>query len=244
MSKKRNYCLLSGGCVLVAVWLLVSVLAHGDASRDAGPNIDRVGAVTEEKWRELPINQAVVHPLNGGDLVFPSVKNFSGYSDVARELGGINLPQDATVGEPSVEAGRANHLLLARWFTDTCQLQRIGCLQQVKLGSTFCIFSNLFEGEPYMSLYAGCAEVRSLRIRGNRLILKIAYVNGGFSTKDRICQALVEAPFRPTCLSGSIMSMWIGSVGSNLGKTRRRRMVLMLSCLRSFHNEFTDTSIR
>lgn len=207
MRHRVNRYLLSGVLLLAACWSLFSALTHSYARPDGPFEMDGVdhseksnvgSAIMEVRNEaELPIAGAIVHHLKSRDHVWYDKK----YCSPGRTPSWwppnpppVFLPEGATVGEPSALAGRTDPWQLAHWFADTHERQEKGFMQRVKGGATFCVFSGMSEGGEFLVEGGGNVEVKSLRVEGNRLLLKLDLYSVPWGTKARAWFPIVEVP--------------------------------------------------
>jgi hypothetical protein len=126
----------------------------------------------------LELGDLEVRLMNEREIIARSVGGVILPEDAA---GVVILPEDATIGRPFKPANRAlrsNRKMLARWFRDACRYQRRNHVPQGKAGSPFCIFSTLLPGEGAICDHDHSkVEVKSLSIRGNRIVLTVNFVN-------------------------------------------------------------------
>jgi hypothetical protein len=129
----------------------------------------------------------------------------------------ILVPMDATIGKPhkpSNQDARINRILLARWFRDACIRQRRNHVPQVTACLPFCIFSCLYRGSAALSDKDWAyVNVKSLRIHGNQIVLKIDICNPCLTTRPQYSGVpLVEVPIRAALPAGrySVRVDWGG----------------------------------
>lgn len=204
MSKTRGRNLISATALLTTGCLLAMVITHSYAYRDLHPPLAGMDSaarpepmtIEDEKWHDLPVDKSIVHQLNAYDRVMPSKSHYRSFPGIladARKYGTVLLPEGATIGAPCGQPGKHIHYQLARWFAESHQHQEQAINQRTQFGTPFSIYSSIYPHGVCVSQY-GSVDVKSLRICGKILVLKLDCFKGPYGTKQITWMPLVEVP--------------------------------------------------